>query len=76
MEKKEVKGLLLVGHEKVPHSFGLRTGDAGTTQLMTLGSSGGLSAKHRLLGVTRSLAKLRTSIFFFFLRNGTPDWPD
>ena len=27
--RKAVKGLLLVGHEKVPHGFGLRTGDNG-----------------------------------------------
>ena len=26
-----VKGLLLAGHEEVPHGFGLRTGDLGDT---------------------------------------------
>ena len=35
--RKGVKGLLLVGHEKVPHGFGLRTGD-----LTVLGTEGGL----------------------------------
>ena len=29
--RKGVKGLLLVGHEKVPRGFGLRTGDPGDT---------------------------------------------
>ena len=28
---KVVKGLLLVGHEKVPRGYGLRTGDPGDT---------------------------------------------
>ena len=31
MGRKGVKGLLLFGQEKVPHRFGLRTGDAGNT---------------------------------------------
>ena len=31
MGKKGVKGLLLVGHEKVPRGYGLRTGDPGDT---------------------------------------------
>ena len=37
--RKGVKGLLLVGHEKVPHGFGL-TGDHGGAQLMMLGTKG------------------------------------
>ena len=36
IEKGE-KGLLLLGHEKVPHGFGL-TGDAAATQLMVPGA--------------------------------------
>ena len=30
--RKGVKGVLLVGQEKVPHGFGLRTGDPGDTE--------------------------------------------
>ena len=35
--KKGEKGLLLLGHEKVPHGFGL-TGDHAVTQLMVPGA--------------------------------------
>ena len=42
-EKKREKGLLLVGHEKVPHGFGL-TGDRGGDT-----ADGAESLNHRLL---------------------------
>ena len=41
--RKEVKGLLLVGHEKVPHGFGV-TGDPGGDT-----ADGARSLNHRLL---------------------------
>ena len=41
--RKVVKGLLLVGHEKVPHGFGL-TGDCGSDT-----ADGARSLNHRLL---------------------------
>ena len=42
-EKEKKKGLLLVGHEKVPHGFGL-TGDCGGHT-----ADGARSLNHRLL---------------------------
>ena len=54
--RKGVKGLLLLGHEKVPWGLG---------QVMVLGTWGGLPAEQGLLGRTRSLTKLRNFIFFF-----------
>ena len=38
-ERKGVKGLLLVGHEKVPHGFGL-TGDCGGNTADGAGTEG------------------------------------
>ena len=39
--RKGVKGLLLVGCEKVPHGFGLRTGDHGGNTAEGSGNHGG-----------------------------------
>ena len=61
--RKGVKGLLLMGHEKVPHGSGLRAGDHGSDQLMVLGTSEGLLAEQGLLGGIGSLAELQTSVF-------------
>ena len=69
--RKGVKQLLLVGHEKVPRGFGL-TGDRSATQLMALGTEGGLSAEHGLQG--RTGGYLSHGLLFLFLRYGTPDW--
>ena len=43
-----------------------------TTQLMVLGTEGGLPAEHGLLGRTRGY--LSHGLLFLFLRYGTPDW--
>ena len=42
--RKGVKGLLLVGQEKVPCGFGLRIGDRGGNTAMVLGTEGGLAS--------------------------------
>ena len=44
--QKGVKGLLLAGHEEVPHSVRLRTGDR-VTQLMGLGTAGDLPSREK-----------------------------
>ena len=46
--RKGVKGLLLVGHEKVPCGFGIRTGDPSNTA-DGAGNQGRLPAQHGLL---------------------------
>ena len=56
-----MKGLSLVGQEKVPHGFGLRSGNCGSDTDVGAGTRVG-SLSHRLL--------------FLFLRYPTPDWPD
>ena len=43
------------------------------TQLMVLGTEGGLPAEHRLLG--RTMGYLSHGLLFLFLRYSTPDWP-
>ena len=42
------------------------------TQLMVLGTKGGLPAEHGLLGRTRGYQS--HGLLFLFLRYGTPDW--
>ena len=60
--RKGVKGLLLLGQEKVPHGFGLRTGDPSDTA-DGAGTKGGRPAKHGLLGRTGGwLSEPQTSI--------------
>ena len=59
-----MKGLLLLGQEKVPHGFGLRTGDPSDTA-DGAGTKGGRPAKHGLLGRTGGwLSEPQTSISF------------
>ena len=58
MGRKMVKGLSLVGQEKVPHSFGLRIGDL----VATTGAIGGLPAERGLLERTKGLPEPQTSI--------------
>ena len=69
--RKGEKGLLLVGQEKVPYGFRLRTGDP-ATQLMVPETKGCPPAKHPLLG--RTGGYLSHGLIFLFLRYGTPDW--
>ena len=64
--RKGVKGLLLVGQEKVPCGFGFTTGDRRATQLMVLGTEGGLLAEHGLLRRTRGY--LSHGLLFLFLQ--------
>ena len=65
-----MKGLLLVGHEKVPHRFGLRTGDPGNIA-GGAGNHGRPASQAWITGKNWGLPELQTSIF---LRYGTPDW--
>ena len=44
------------------------------TQLMVLGTEGGLPAEHRLLG--RTGGYLSHGLLFLFLRYSTPDWAE
>ena len=73
MGRKGVKGLSLVGHEKVPLGFGLRTGDHSDT---AYGAGNGRrpASRAQITGKNRELAELRTSIFF--LRYSTLDWAE
>ena len=43
--RKGAKGLSQAGHEEVPRGFGLGTGDHEATQLVVLGTTGGLPAE-------------------------------
>ena len=63
--RKGVKGPLLVGHEKVPCGFGLRTGDPGNTA-DGAGNPGRLPAEHGLL--ERTGGYLSHRLLFPFLR--------
>ena len=72
MGMKAVKGLLLVGHEKVPHDFQLRNGDLGD-RADGAGNCRRPARPAWITGKDRELAEPRTSIFF--LRYGIPDWP-
>ena len=59
---KGVKGLLLVGHEKVPHGFGL-TGDPGDTA-DGAGNCGKPASQTRITGKNQGLPEPWTSISF------------
>ena len=69
--RKGVKGLLLVGHEKVPCGFRLRTGDPSNTPNHT-GNRGRPSSPEQITGKKRGLPEPQASISF--LRYGTPNW--
>ena len=73
MGRKGVKGLWLVGQEKVSHGLGVRTGDLGDTAV----GAGNLrrpASLAQMTGKDQGLAEPQTSIFF--LGHSTPDWPD
>ena len=59
-----MKGLLLVGHKKVPRGFGLRNGDPRNTA-DGAGSRGRPASRARITGKNRELAEPRMSTFFF-----------
>ena len=67
------KGLLLLGPEKVPHGFGLRTADPG----VTADGAGNLGAGGCQLSTDyweeRGRGCLSHRLLFLFLRFGTPD---
>ena len=61
--RKGVKGLLQVGHEKVPCGFGLRTGDPGDTA-DGAGNRGSSASRAEVTGKSQGLPEPRTSISF------------
>ena len=61
--RKVVKGLLPVSHEKVPHRFGLRTGDPGNTA-DGAGACGRPASRARITG--RDWESSRAAHFYFF----------
>ena len=67
-----MKGLLLVGQEKVPRGFGLRTGDPGNIA-HGAGNRGRPASRAWMTGTDWGPPEPQTSISFF-LRYGTPDW--
>ena len=62
--RKGVKGLLLVGHKKAPHGFGLRTGDCGSDTADGAGSRGWQASRARITRKNRGLPEPWTSISF------------
>ena len=71
MGRKGVKGLLLVGHEKVPCGFRLRTGDPGDTA-DGAGNHGRPASRAQIIGKRQGY--LSHGLLFLFLRYSTPDW--
>ena len=62
--RKRVKGLLLVGHEKVQCGFGLRTGDTGDTA----DGAGNCGRSAQGAGITgRNWESNLATDFYFFL---------
>ena len=61
--RKGVKGLLLVGHKKVPHGFGLRTGDPGDTADGS-GNCGRPASQAQITEKDQGLPEPQTSISF------------
>ena len=68
-----MNGPSLVGHEKVPCRFGLRTGDPGNTA-DGAGNSRRPASRAGITGKNWGLAESQTSILL--LTYSTPDWPD
>ena len=63
--RKGVKGLLLVGHEKVPCGFGLKTGDHSNGDTVdSAGNCGRPANRAQITGRNWKLAELRASISF------------
>ena len=65
--RKGEKGLLLVGHEKVPHGFG-GVGGENHTALAEWGPHGGDTAD--------GAGSLNHRLLLLFLRYGTSDWAE
>ena len=63
MGRKGVKGLSLVGHEKVPLGFGLRTGDPGDTADGS-GNQGRPASQAQITGKNWELPEPQISIPF------------
>ena len=70
MERKGVKGLLLVGQEKVKWGFGLRTGDPGDTA-DGAGNHGRPASRAQIIGKRQGY--LSHGLLFLFLRYSNPD---
>ena len=63
-----------MGYEKVPHGFGLRSGERSNTA-DSPGNRRRPASQAQITEKNWELAKPWTSVFFF-QRYGTPDWPD
>ena len=59
-----MKGLLLVGQEKVPHRFGLRTRDHGGDTADGAGNQGRPVSQARITGKNQGLPEPHTPISF------------
>ena len=59
-----MKGLLLAGQEKVPHGFGLRTGDRGSNTADGAGNLRKPASQAWITGKNRELREPRASISF------------
>ena len=68
-----VKGLSLVGHEKVPCGFDLRTGDGGSDTADGAGNHRKPASRAWIAGRNWKPNRVM-DFYFFFLRNGIPDW--
>ena len=64
LERKGVKGLFLVGHEKVPQGFGLRTGDCSSDTADGVGNRGRPASQAWITGKNQMLPEPWTSISF------------
>ena len=69
--REGVKGLLLVGHKKVPCGFGL-IGDCSSDTADGAGNHGGPTSGARITG--KKWGYLNHRLLFLFLRYVTPDW--
>ena len=64
LRRKGVKGLLLVGQEKVPPGFGLRTGDCSSDTADGTGNYGRPASQVRITGKNWGLPEPQMSISF------------
>ena len=69
-----MKGLLLVGHEKVLRGFGLRTGDRGSDTADGAGNHGRPTSQTQITGKYWGPPEPQT--FSIFVKYSTPDWLD
>ena len=76
MGSKGVEGLLLVGHEKVPLDFGLRTGDHGSSDTADGAGDCGRPASQARITRRNRKSSQAMDFYFFFLRYSTTGWPD